>query len=109
MRLSIVGSQVWLFCSEFLGWCSAGFSGRLLVLFSDFYFVLLILATMFMVVALILLGCLFLYCCVCAFVEFTFKWVGYFGFVNLLLGLGINVVLSSRMLDKCSELRFEKD
>ena len=56
--------------------------------------------------------CLVLFFCVEVFVGFVFKWVkvvGYFGFVNLLLGLGINVVLSSRMLDKCSELRFEKD
>ena len=56
--------------------------------------------------------CLVLFFCVEVFVGFVFKWVkvvGYFGFVNLLLGLGINVVPSSRMLDKCSELRFEKD
>jgi hypothetical protein len=52
-----------------------------------------------MVVALILLGCLVLFSCVPVFAGFVFKGVGYFGFANLLWRLGIDVVLSSGMLE----------
>jgi hypothetical protein len=48
---------------------------------------------------MILIGFLVLFCCVDVFVGFVFKWVGYFGLANLLLRLGINVVLSSRMFE----------
>jgi hypothetical protein len=107
VRLSIVGSQVWLFCSEFLGGVRLDFLVHFLLTFG-FYVVLLILDGLFLVVVFILIRFLVLFCCLEVFVGFVFKWVGYFEFANLLLGLGINVVPSSRMLDKSSELRFER-